>query len=450
MAVAETTSARIHWLQLYLGLALVSTLTIAAAVEDRKRVEQALGESELRYRFVIDHARDMIALLSMEGTYLFISEACRQRLGQPPEEAVGRPALALIHPDDLEQVRATLTTLAKEGDTATLVYRIRHTNGTYRWYETILQLVRAPYPGTPCAVLAISRDISERRALEEQLLQAQKMETIGRLAAGVAHDFNNLLAVIQGYAELAEEEVPAESPVAQHLQTITTTTERAADIIQQLLAFARQQAILPKVIIPNDLIRASEPVLRRLLPENVLFQTRMQPDLWAVRIDPGQFHQIILNLIVNAGDAMPEGGTLTLTTENSVLDAEATRHQLDLKPGDYVQLTVQDTGFGMNAEVRERIFEPFFTTKAQGKGTGLGLATCYGIVRQNGGCITVDSAPDEGATFRIFLPHAIGKVDAVSGTAAPSPQGTEAVAASSASPAVDADTRASVPPSGTP
>jgi signal transduction histidine kinase len=243
-----------------------------------------------------------------------------------------------------------------------------------------------------------------RQNLEERLNQAQRLEEIGRLAGGIAHDFNNILTAIMGYVELMREMDPTEDEWPHYLEAVSTSAERAAALTQQLLAFARKQIIRPRALNLNDSVSKIEPMLRRLISENIELSTRLARDLWSTNADPSQIDQIIVNLVVNARDALTEGGRITLETANLNLDDREAR-LLELPAGEYVAFTVEDNGQGMNDAVKARIFEPFFTTKDVGEGVGLGLATCYGIVRQNRGAITVDSAPGQGATFRIYFPR---------------------------------------------
>jgi PAS domain S-box-containing protein len=251
----------------------------------------------------------------------------------------------------------------------------------------------------------VFHDITERKQLEAQLLQAQKMESVGRLAGGVAHDFNNLLTAIFGYAEMAAEHLEANSTPYNCISNLQKAASRAADLTRQLLAFARKQVIEPKIIDLNALVLDIDKILRRLLGEDIELITLSGACLGATKVDPGQFEQILVNLAVNARDAMPEGGKLTIETGNMTLDAEYAAHHADVIPGEYVMLAVSDTGMGMSAEIQRHVFEPFFTTKDPGKGTGLGLATCYGIVKQSGGHIWLYSEPGQGTTFKIYLPR---------------------------------------------
>jgi two-component system, cell cycle sensor histidine kinase and response regulator CckA len=245
----------------------------------------------------------------------------------------------------------------------------------------------------------------ERSRLERQLAQSQKMEAIGKLAGGIAHDFNNLLTAIAGYSELLIESLPAEDPRRSHALEIQKAGERAASLTRQLLAFSRQQMLEPRVLDLNAVIESMEKMLERVIGEHIRIQTRKAHDLGHVRADPGQIEQAILNLVVNARDAMPSGGTLAITTEAVEIDGLPTRMSFPMLPGAYSVVAISDTGGGISANDKARLFEPFFTTKEQGKGTGLGLSTTYGIVKQSGGYIWCDSEPGRGSTFRIFLPR---------------------------------------------
>jgi signal transduction histidine kinase/ActR/RegA family two-component response regulator len=282
-------------------------------------------------------------------------------------------------------------------------------NGDWRLMETIC----TPFTDGASERLVVmnSRDVTDRaeaeRALrdsEEQLRQSQKMEAIGRLAGGVAHDFNNLLTAILGYAQMLEEELLSEGRSAEEAQEIRKAATRATSLTRQLLAFSRKQVMQTRVVNLGSIVSDMDKMLRRLIGEDVELVAETEGDLYSVKVDPGQMEQVVLNLAVNARDAMPSGGCITLRTRNLVVDASRAETTAHLKPGAYVLVEVTDTGVGMDAETQAHMFEPFFTTKGKGKGTGLGLSTVYGIVNQSGGEIWVDSAPGAGTTFRVALP----------------------------------------------
>lgn len=274
--------------------------------------------------------------------------------------------------------------------------------------EAIISAIRGP-DGTLSGYVAIIRDMSERNRLQAELLQAQKMEAVGRLAGGVAHDFNNLLTVVQGYAEIALRRLDPADPLVRDLKQILKASSHSTDLTRQLLAFARRQTASPQPLVLNDSVAGMLNMLRRLIGEDVELQWRPGKDLWPVRIDPAQIDQILANLIVNARDALSGPGKITVETANVVLSEEDRARHADFLPGPFVMLAVSDTGSGMDQATLARIFEPFFTTKEHGRGSGLGLATVYGIVKQNGGFIHVYSEPGTGSTFRIYLPRSEGR-----------------------------------------
>ncbi len=257
-------------------------------------------------------------------------------------------------------------------------------------------------------LVALNEDITERKQLEEQLRQAQKMEAVGQLAGGVAHNFNNMLTAMMGYTSLALEALPSEHPAYKDLQGIQKITQRATGLTQQLLAFTRHQVMRPRVLNLNEMVLRTNALLRQLIPEAIELVTHAAPDLGSVTIDPGQLEQVLINLAVNARDAMPAGGLITIETANVTFNQPYVDPYTEISPGDYVVLTVCDSGTGMTEEVKRRIFEPFFTTKEVGQGTGLGLSTCFGIVKQNNGHLTVHSTPGQGTTFRVYFPRVPG------------------------------------------
>ena len=254
-------------------------------------------------------------------------------------------------------------------------------------------------------LICLERDLSERKHLQQQLLHAQKTEAVGQLVGGVAHDFNNLLTAIISYAGLAMMKPPVEEGPIRFLQEIHRAAERAADLTRQLMVFSRRQMVEPTVVNLNDLVLDLHRMLPRLIGEDIELTIRPSTATSLVRVDPGQIDQVLINLAVNARDAMPDGGKLTMETANVTVEDDWKEHKPEVTPGEYVSLAVSDTGTGMPEDVKRRIFEPFFTTKAPGKGTGLGLSTCYGIIKQNDGLISVESVPGEGTCFRIYLPR---------------------------------------------
>ncbi len=360
----------------------------------------------------------------------YISPACSAVLGYSPQELEADPRLWVrsTHPDDQQRYATILEQVVRTGHRATVEYRIQHREGSIRWIrETVVPITGDG--GTVVRLDGIARDITEERRLEEQFRQAQKMEAVGQLAAGVAHDFNNLLTVITSYSDLLLGDLESTDPRREDLEEIRKATMGAAGLTRQLLAFSRQQVLEPKVLDLNAIVSGAGNMLQRLIGEDIRLVTVLAPDLGAVKADPGQLEQVILNLAVNARDAMPEGGKITVETANAELDAAYAAEHIPVGPGAYVLFSVSDTGVGMEEETKRRIFEPFFTTKEKGKGTGLGLATVYGIVKQSGGFVWVYSEPGHGTTFKIYLPRVNEKAEVVPrGTALPpSVRGTETV-----------------------
>jgi two-component system cell cycle sensor histidine kinase/response regulator CckA len=323
--------------------------------------------------------------------------------GKPRDSSLAS-FLELVHPSERQNVAQGLSQAARTGERCELDFRVLDPGGQARWLTLRGQTVNGAGASGP-RVVGLVMDVTDRRHLEEQLLQSQKLEAIGRLAGGVAHDFNNLLTGILGYASFALKSIPDNHPARSDITEIERAGERAATLTAQLLSYARRQMIAPKLVRLNDLIHNLENLLRRLIGEDIALEIRCDEDLWPSRIDAGQFEQVIINLVVNARDAMPGGGRLMIETRNTTLDGSYTMQHPEVLPGSYVMLAVADNGLGMDPATQARIFEPFFTTKEQGKGTGLGLAVCYGIVKQAGGHLWVYSEPGGGTTFKVFLPR---------------------------------------------
>jgi len=383
---------------------VTSVIGVSRDVTDRKRDRAALEESEERYRRIVDHSPSGMAV-HRDGEIIFINQAGARLLGsETPEDIIGLPLLNFIAPEEREEARSRIQEASWEGKPVIL-----HDEQMIRLDGELVEVEAAHIPtfydGTP-AVLVEFTDVTERKRLEEQFRQAQKMEAVGRLAAGVAHDFNNLLSAITGYSDVLLQRLDENSPRRREVMEISKAAERAASLTGQLLAFSRKQILQPKVLDLNQVVADISRMLRRLIGEDIDLQTIPCLPLWKVEVDPGQVEQILMNLSVNARDAMPQGGRIVIETKNLEIHEEDLRKhpRVGVKPGRYSMLAVSDTGCGMNEETKGRIFEPFFTTKELGQGTGLGLSTVYGIIEQSNGYIWVYSEPNKGTTFEIYLP----------------------------------------------
>jgi two-component system, cell cycle sensor histidine kinase and response regulator CckA len=394
-------------------------------VTELKAVEAASRQSEERFRSLIENAQDLITLVRLDGTILFQSPACGRVLGYRPEEVVGQNAFEMIHPDDRGEAQAALARAADGSRPPEMTeFRFRHSDGGWRVMEAIGKRLVGEDP--PLLVIN-SRDITERRRLEAQFRQSQKMEAIGLLAGGVAHDFNNLLTVIQMNASLLTAEGMAAARVSDYGRQILQAAERAAGLTRQLLLFGRKQVVRLVRLDLNDVISNLLRMLRRILGEDIKLRFESALELPLVQADAGMMEQVLLNLAVNSRDAMPGGGALTILTAPRWVDEEYVRRRADAAVGLAVCVTVSDTGCGIPSEVLPRVFDPFFTTKEVGRGTGLGLATVYGIVQQHRGWIEVESVAGRGTTFRILLPAVEGRAESVRAGDAPAvlPRGDE-------------------------
>ena len=394
-------------LQAFIGILAMLSLSIGAAIAERKRTEEALQASEHWLKESQRISRVGSYVLDLQAGIWTQSEAFDEIFGIEPSQTRSVEAWAeLVHPEErqamLDYFRNEVIGKRQPFDREYRILGPR--DGKTRWVHGIGKLYYDD-TGRLAAMAGTIQDITEQKLLEGQLRQAHKMESIGRLAGGVAHDFNNLLTVINGYSDLALQRMSPHDPLRSHVIAVRKAGERASGLTQQLLAFSRRQVLQPRVIDLNTVVAESESILLRLIEENIQFVTVLSPSLGLVNADPTQISQILLNLVVNARDAMPDGGLLRLETANVVRAEGDMEESGEVRAGAFVMLEVSDSGIGMDEETHRHVFEPFFTTKGPGKGTGLGLATVYGIVKQSGGQIRLESAPGMGTTIRIYLPQ---------------------------------------------
>jgi two-component system cell cycle sensor histidine kinase/response regulator CckA len=390
-----------------------------ARLSERRRAER---DSQVEQRALFAALADLVLIFDADGLYLKVAPTRADMLFKSDLGLAGRRLHQVFPREQADFFLSHIRRALASGQPHSLEYALK-INGVERWFETTVS------PLSSKAVYWVARDVTDRKDLHERFLQSQKMEAVGRLAGGIAHDFNNLLTAITGFGDLVVNELAPESQVRRDAEEVLQAAARAAALTRQLLAFSRKQVLQPTVLDLNIVVANLEPMLRRLIGEDIDFRTTLPAGIGHVHADPGQLEQVLLNLVVNARDAMPDGGTLSIHTDRVMLDQSYAEQHPPATAGEYVMLAVSDTGTGLDENVRAHLFEPFFTTKEPGKGTGLGLATVYGIIQQSGGHVWVYSEKGQGTTFKIYLP----RVPHVKGTlenalrASARPRGTETV-----------------------
>ena len=401
-------------LDTFIGLLALTAMILAAAIAERRTAESALRRSRQQHQDIVHYASVGVLQTDPDGKILLANPALARILGYDgPEQLIGRDMASDVYWDRAQR-SAIVAKFDSVGEVTPSEVQWKRRDGSPIWVDVHGRSVRDGADGT-IYFEGFVFDLTGRKSLELQFWQAQKMEAVGRLAGGVAHDFNNLLTVIASCTEFVLADLALPDEHRNDLGEVKKATDRATSLTRQLLAFGRTQVLRPSTICLNDRLAELHPMLKRLFETTIDIRIEAAPDLWAVRADPGQIEQVLLNLAINARDAMPDGGALTFVTENCVVTAElpAPNQEYTMKPGDYVLLRVRDTGVGMDEDTQRKIFEPFFTTKEIGKGTGLGLATAYGIVKQSGGYIKVRTGPGKGAEFLIYLPRSEAAPDKI-------------------------------------
>jgi PAS domain S-box-containing protein len=367
-------------------------------ITERKRTEAELRQQA----HIFETISDAVIVMDVEMRVTDWNPAAARIFGYTKAEMLGQPLRLLNAPEGGAEIdRQVREAFERDGPWVGEIPFVRKDGK--RGVADVIVAMQYDAQDRPGSIISVSRDVTDRRRLEAQLQQAQKMEAVGRLAGGIAHDFNNMLTAVKAYTEFLLEDLDATDPRRTDVQEIAKSADRAASLTRQLLAFSRKQVLQPRPLDLNEVVEGMGKMLRRLIGDDVQVVTRLDPHLRLVEADPSQLEQVIMNLAVNARDAMPDGGTMTIETQNVALDTVDAAW--GIQPGSYAQLAITDTGIGMDAEVRAQIFEPFFTTKPVGQGTGLGLSTVYGIVKQSGGHVSVYSEPGVGSTFKVYLPH---------------------------------------------
>lgn len=406
-------------------------------IAERKRIDEKLREKEEFYRLLVEKVNDYaIFMLDPDGHIVSWNQGAERIKGYRVEEIVGEHFSRFYTTEDVENGKPDmeLRVAAKDGRYEEDGWRVRKDGSLF--FANVLITALRNEEGQLRGFSKVTRDITKRRQIEEalrlaeeQLRQSQKLEAVGHLAGGIAHDFNNLLTAILGQSELILRRMESNDPLCRKVEEIKKAGDRAALLTYQLLAFSRKQILQPKVLDLNAIVSEMDKILQRLIEENIDIKLMLDPMLGRIQADPGQISQIIINLVVNARDAMPHGGRITVETQNVYLDEEYARRHVSVRPGRHIMLAISDTGVGMDAETQNHIFEPFFTTKRDGKGTGLGLSTVYGIVKQSGGNIWVYSEIGRGTSFKIYLPRVEESIDRMDGEALSNdlPLGTETI-----------------------
>jgi two-component system, cell cycle sensor histidine kinase and response regulator CckA len=378
---------------------------IVYLVEDITEIQEmreTLRRSEERYRDLFENANDIVCTFDLDSQFTSANKKAEEMLGYSKEELLGRDIVSIASATNREDVLRALLS-ARESVNAVREIELLTKTGEALPLEVSTRVIFES--GNPTGIQGIFRDIRERRKFEAQLQQASKMEALGRLAGGIAHDFNNLLTVITGYADLHLMALPRDSEMRKQVVPIITASYRAAELTRQLLAFSRQQIIRPRILDPGSIVKNLAIMMPRLIGETIELKVQINPNIGRIKGDPSQIEQVVMNLAVNARDAMPKGGRLTIEVANATVTSMQDEKSFDAEPGEYVMIAVSDNGTGMDEETRARIFEPFFSTKKPGEGTGLGLATVYGIVKQNRGFVWLQSERGRGTTFKIYLPR---------------------------------------------
>src|ERR1051325_3993093 len=379
---------------------------LARDLRERRKAEHARTEAEMKYQMIVEQvaAISYIAEPGVNGRWYYVSPQIESILGYTPEEWLENSEnwLRYVHPEDHAAVNEA-EAAGLQGKSFQAEYRVNRKDGRTVWVNDTATITKGSENHPVMEGFMV--DISEKKLMEMHSQQARRMEAVGRLAGGITHDFNNLLTIIKGYTELARQRTEGQSALRNDIERIDDASERAAALVRQLLAFSRKQVLQPKNLDLNGIVSGLELLLKRLMGEDIRMQVKMHPELGTIKADPSQIEQVLMNLVVNARDAMPHGGKLFIETCNAELDQGYANEHVSVKPGKYVMLAVSDTGSGMSAETIAHIFEPFYTTKGGTRGTGLGLSTSYGIVKQSGGYIWVYSEPEQGTTFKVYLPR---------------------------------------------